>query len=138
MSGILLDTNVISELMRSEPNPNVFSFVETAVDMWLSAVVLHELEYGLLILPPSQRREALSTAVHTLTAQFGPRILAAGRDEALCAAGFRARARSLGRVLHLADALIAATAKTHDLRLATRNVSDFGALGISLVNPYDP
>ena len=60
--------------------------------------------------PPSQRREALSAAVHTLTGQFSARILAIGHDEAVCAASFRAQARSLGRVLHLADALVAATA----------------------------
>ena len=63
MNGFLLDTNVVSELTRTEPNSNVIAFLSEHQDLWLSAIVVHELEFGLQLLPDGQRRDLLSAAL---------------------------------------------------------------------------
>ena len=137
MSGCLLDTNIVSELVRVAPEPRVLAFLNSQPDLWLSVVVLHEMEYGWRLLPAGRRRENLRTALDTLIGQYENRILPLDREAAEVAAHFRAVARQSGRVLHLADALIAGTAKVKDLSVATRNVADFDGLGIEILNPWE-
>ena len=136
MTGFLLDTNVVSEPMRDAPDPRVVAFLSRQQDLWLSAVVLHELEFGVDLLPPGRRREGIAAALSALVGLYEDRILPLGRAEASRAAAFRAQARRSGRVLDLADALIAGTADAHDLALATRDVRDFEGLGLALVDPW--
>ncbi|WP_419919266.1 PIN domain-containing protein [Candidatus Poriferisocius sp.] len=69
MSGILLDTNVISESARPEPDAKVLTFLASKEDLWLSVVVIHELEYGVRVLPPGRRRDRIAVAVRSLVAQ---------------------------------------------------------------------
>ena len=137
MAGFLIDTNVVSELTRPEPDLNVVAFLDAQSDIWLSTIVLHELEYGLGILPAGKRRNELSNMIANLVAEYGDRIIPLERDEAQAAAELRVAAKNLGRVLHLGDALIAGTAKMHALMIATRNVVDFDGLGIPITNPWD-
>ncbi len=137
MSGFLLDTNVVSELTKDAPNPRVVAFLTEQDDLWLSALVLHELEFGLQLLPPGQRRDGLRSVLSEFIATYEDRILPLDRTGSERAAQFRAQAHRSGRVLDLGDALIAGTAKVHGLSVATRNVGDFADLDVDIVNPWE-
>ena len=137
MTGFLLDTNVVSELTRDRPDSRVIAFLSGQPDLWLSALVLHELEFGLDRLPPGARREALRAVLTAFVAEYEDRILPLDRIAATWAARFRAERHCFGRVLDLGDALIAGTARAHELSLATRNVRDFERLDIEVTNPWE-
>ena len=137
MSGYLLDTNVISETMTSTPDARVSTFLIEHDDLWLSTMVIHELEYGVRCLPPGNRRGLLQEDLRRLAAEYEDRILPLDRAGARWAAQFRAQARRAGRTLDLGDALIAGTARAHDLALATRNTANFQHIDIDLINPWD-
>ena len=136
MKGILLDTNVVSETARAEPDKSVLAFLYHQRDLWLSSIVLHELEFGLQLLPLGRRRDRIAAAVRSLAAENASRILPIGVKEAEQAATFRAQARRSGRTLDLGDSLISATAAVHGLIIATRNVKDFKGLDIQVINPW--
>ena len=136
MSGFLLDTNVVSELTKDAPNPRVLAFLTEQDDLWLSAIVLHELEFGLQ-LPPGPRRDGLRSVLSEFISAYEDRILPLERTGAERAAQFRAQAHRSGRVLDLGDALIAGTAKVHGLSVATRNVGDFADLDVDVTNPWE-
>ena len=137
MTGFLLDTNVVSELTRDRPDPRVVAFLSAQPDLWLSALVLHELEYGLELLPAGSRREGLGAVLTAFIAEYEDRILPLDRMAAGWAARFRARAHRSGRVLDLGDALIVGTARAHDLSLATRNFRDFDRLDVEVTDPWE-
>lgn len=137
MTGFLLDTNVVSELNRPRLDAAVLAFLINGADLWLSAVVLHELEFGVQQLQPGRRRELYRQTLSDFVAQYIDRILPVGRTEAVQAASLRAHARRMGRVLHLGDALIAGTAQAHNFAVATRNVRDFAGLGVAVVDPWE-
>ena len=135
---ILLDTNVISETTKQIPDANVLGFLAVVDRGFISVVTIHELQFGICRLPPSQRRSDLAAAVDRLIATFEVAIIDLDRGMAARAGQLRADAQAKGRVLHLADALIAATALERGLHLATGNVSDFTGLGLAIINPWDP
>ena len=137
MSAFLLDTNVISELTGDLPDSRVIAFLSEQSDLWLSALVLHELEFGLQLLPPGARRDGLGAVLAEFIAEYEDRILPLDRIAAEWAARFRAQMTRSGRVLDLGDALIAGTARAHDLSLATRNVRDFDRLDVDVTNPWE-
>lgn len=137
MSGYLLDTNVVSEVVRSTPHLRVVTFLMEHDDLWLSSIVIHELEYGLQRMAHGQRRASLQDGLLGFMAEYEDRILPLERIGAEWAARFRAQAQRSGRTLDLGDALIAGTAKTHDLAVAIRNVRDFGDLGVEVINPWE-
>ena len=134
--SVLLDTNVLSEAGKPSPNRHARAFLIGASDVWVSVVSIHEIEYGINLLPNGQRRSQLERDMGAVITAFGQRLIPVGEDEARRAAHYRAEARKRGRVLHLPHALIAATAKEHGLTLATRNMRDFDYLGIDIVNPW--
>ena len=136
MSAYLIDTNVVSELTKASPDPGVVAFLSEQDDLWLSSVVLHELEFGLRSLPQGRRRDDLQQVLSDFIAEFDDRILPLERIEAEWAARLRAEAHLSGRVLHLGNALIAGTAKAHGLSVATRNVKDFDGLDVNIANPW--
>ncbi len=137
MSGFLLDTNVVSEVGAPEPEPRVIAFLETQPDLWLSVIVVHELHFGLNQLPLGHRRDQLTAILSAFVEEYDDRILSVGSREAYQAAVLRAQARRAGRVLNLADGLIAGTALVHGLRVATRNTADFANHGMEVANPWD-
>ena len=137
MSGVLLDTNVISELTRPVPAPPVIAFLSVQDDLWLSALALHELGFGLRLLPRGRRRDALRGVLSEFVRHYEDRILPVDEKAAVWAARFRAEARERGRSLDLGDALIAGTARACDLSVATRNATDFGGLELVLTNPWE-
>ena len=137
MPSYLLDANVVSELSKLRPDQSVLEFMSSTEDLWLPAIVVEELELGVQLLPNGRRREALRAWLNQLLADFSNRILPIAREEAEWAAIFRARVHKGGGVLSLADALVAGTAKTKDLFVATRNLRDFARLDIGVFNPWE-
>ena len=136
MSGYLLDTNVVSETTRSRPNPSVVDFLDRTSELWLASLVIHELEFGLRLMPPGERRERLRMDVSRFLESYADRILPVSETGAVWAARLRANAVMSGRPPDLIDVLIAGTAKAHCLAVATRNVRDFEGLGVEVVNPW--
>ena len=136
MSGFILDTNVVSELTRETLDPGVLAFLTEQDDLWLSAIVMHELEFGLQLLPPGRRRDGLRSALSEFISAYEDRILPLGRTGAERAAQLRAQAHRSGRVLDLGDALIAGTAMVHGLSVVTRNAGDFAELNVGVTNPW--
>ena len=138
MNRFLLDTNVVSELTRNDPSPHVIGFLADHDDLWLSSITIHELEYGLRLLPAGQRRDRLSAMVSSIVSIYQDRILTLDRTGAEWSARFRVQERRSGRVLDLGDALIAGIARANDLAVAARNVDDFQFLAIEIFNPWRP
>lgn len=136
MSGYLLDTTVIAELTNAFPNPGVLAFLAEHDELWLSAVVLHELELGLQLLPQGQGRDGLRRTLGELSSEFGDRILPLGRREAEWAARLKAQARLAGQSPRDRDALVAGTAKAHDLVIAAPAGQDFDGLDIAMTDPW--
>lgn len=137
---ILLDTNVLSELMRTHPSPNVIRWLDTQADadLYISVISKAEIQLGISRLPNGQRRIGLSAAADELLAEFAERCL-----ELPCAATpayvrVAEASRSLGRPMSIEDMQIAAIAMQHAAVLATRNVKDFDCLAdLKLRNPWD-
>ena len=138
MSGHLLDTNAVSEMSKPTPNQLVIDFMDDNDDLWLSSIVVEELELGVQLLPQGRRRESLRQWLSEVLADFQGRIMPVGMIEAEWAARFQARVRRNGGDLELADALIAGTAMANDMTLVTRNVRDFAGLGVEIINPWEP
>lgn len=136
MTNYLLDTNIISELGRPEPQKSVVDFVASTPIAWLSTITLHELEYGIALMPEGSRQKAIKQVVSELVSAYGDYIIPVEQQEAQEAALLRATMKQQGKVLHLADSLIAGTAKAHNLIVVTRNIKDFEGLGIQLNNPF--
>ena len=101
MSRFLLDTSVVSEVTKARPSPQVTAFLEEQEDLWLPTIVLHELEFGLLLLPEGQRQDMLRTALSAFIAAYDDRILPLDSAAAEWAARFRAHARRSGETLDL-------------------------------------
>jgi predicted nucleic acid-binding protein len=137
MTDFLLDTNIISELTKPAPDQGVVEFVAGLSVAWLSVITLHELEYGIGLLPAGKRQQTIQRAVDDLVQQFGSYILPLEQREAQQAAAFRRLRKQQGKVLHLADALIAGTAQVHRLTVVTRNSKDFDGLGIGVFDSFD-
>ena len=134
---ILLDTNVVSELFRPLPDPQVVAFLEASRTAVLPVVVIYELEYGLARMPAGRRRDRLGRFIGETTRVFQHRILDLTPRRARESAFLRAEAERAGRILPEADSLVAGIARADDLILATRNLRHFEGLGIELLNPWE-
>ncbi len=135
MSRILLDTNVLSELIRAQPEPKVVAFVRAQTDPYVSVVTLHELTYG-AERAPAARRAKLTAWIASIRARFAGRILTITEDVATEAGRLRALAEAQGRPTEAIDALIAASALSRAAAVATRNTSDFAPLGVAVIDPW--
>jgi toxin FitB len=136
---IILDTNVLSELMRPSPSPNVVSWLaaQPASSVYTTAVTQAEILHGLLLLPTGRRRNALQEAADGVFAEvFGGRVLGFGSDAALHYARIAAARRRAGRPISHFDAQIAAIALSAGATVATRNVADFDGCGVKVVDPW--
>ncbi|HGG59315.1 MAG TPA: type II toxin-antitoxin system VapC family toxin [Gammaproteobacteria bacterium] len=137
MKTCLIDTNVISELARPKPDRNVIAFLSSLENAALSIISLHEIQYGIGLLPPGQRRAELEQQMARLLSEYGDSIIPVDEREAAYAASLRVQTRQQGKTLHLADSLIAGTAAAHNMTIATRNTPDFDGIGVELVNPWE-
>ena len=136
---ILLDTNVVSELMRPAPDPSVVAWLagQESASLALSVVTVAEILYGLERLPEGRRRADLVARFHAfLDRGFGNAIHPVDLATAEQFAAIRAARDPAGRPMTSFDALIAATARVHDTVLATRNTGDFSGCGFDVVNPW--
>jgi toxin FitB len=136
VAAFLLDTNVVSELIKPAPDPRVLKFLAHEGDLWLSVITLHELSYGVSRVVEPERRRRLAAWLGSLKLRFGSRILAIDETTAELAGRDRGHAASQGRIVAPLDALIAATAQLRSLTLATRNTRDFEALDVATVDPW--
>lgn len=136
---ILLDTNVLSELMRPAPDPAVERWLAAQPDasLFISAITEAELRYGAALLPSGKRRSALTAEIDgMLEEDFDSRILPFDRLAAQAFAVIAADRRQAGRPISQADAQIAAIARSRGAALATRNVPDFDGCGVEVINPW--
>lgn len=136
MSQILLDTNVISELVRPKPEKRVVAFVQSQPNAILSALVLHEIAYGAERVRDPVLRTRLTAWVASIRTGYAGRIVEVDADIAERAGRLRAAAESSGMVVEAVDALIAATAASRGAAVATRNVRDFAVLGVRVIDPW--
>lgn len=137
---ILLDTNVISELMRAAPARAVLEwFAEhDASDLFISAITEAELRTGVAILPPGQRRDRLQLALDAMIDEdFHTRVMPFDSSAARAYADIASQRRLAGRPIAEADCQIAAIARTLGAPLATRNIKDFDGCGIKMINPWN-
>ena len=138
---ILLDTNVVSELMRPRPAAAVLDWfaARDAAQLFLSAVSEAELRAGAAILPPGRRRDDLTAVIDTMiAADFAGRLLAFDSAAAKAYAVIAAARRAAGRPIAEADCQIAAIARAHGAEVATRNTGDFEGCGVGIVDPWQP
>jgi predicted nucleic acid-binding protein len=133
----LLDTNVISQLTKERPNPQVVQWVDSQgeADLFLSVATLLEIRLGIELQPAGRKRDNLERwLVHTLPERFEERIVPVERHTADLTGRVLARSRKEGWEMESMDALIAATAMAHGLALATMNRKHFTRLGLELAD----
>jgi predicted nucleic acid-binding protein len=136
---IILDTNVLSELMRSEPSPSVLAWVarQPPAELCTTSITHAEILYGIELLTKSKRREGLLEAAEAMFAEdLAGCIFGFESDAARVFSKIAARRRAAGRPISHADAQIAAIARVRGAKLATRNVGDFEACGLDVVDPW--
>jgi len=136
---IVLDTNVVSELLRPAPAPQVESWLaaQDGATVYFTAVGEAELRHGLAIMPAGRRRKALAEAIDAMLEEdFRDRILPFDRAAASAYAVIAAARRVAGQPISQFDAHIAAIAHANAFAVATRNTGDFAGCGIALIDPW--
>ena len=136
---ILLDTNIISEALKTVGDEKVLAWMDAQMieTLYLSTISLAELRFGIGALPEGKRRDILnSTLEQRVLPIFSGRILAFNEAASQSYAILRSRARSLGLAIATADGYIAAIAATNGFAVATRDTSPFDAAGLKVINPW--
>ncbi|MBZ9723559.1 type II toxin-antitoxin system VapC family toxin [Mesorhizobium sp. CO1-1-11] len=137
---ILIDIHVISEPWRPAPDPRVIAWIDAqaAETLYLSAVTVAELRFGIAAMPAGKRRTILHDRLdQDALPLFADRILPFDLDASRAYANLMVQARAAGKAIGNADGYIAATAAVHGLTVATRDTSPFAAAGLSTVNPWE-
>lgn len=137
---IVLDTNVISEFMRAEPDANVLAWVDAqpAMDLVVCAITVAEILHDIARLPFGKRKQKLeSHAMAMFEEDFAGRILPFDAHAAVEYATLVATCEAKGRAVGMADAQIAAICRAHGALIATRNVRDFEFSGVEMINPWN-
>ena len=137
---ILLNTNILSELMRPAPEPAVEQWLAAQPDasVFITAITEAELRYGVALLPSGKRRTALAAEIEgMLEKDFAGRILPFDSLAAQAFAILASERRQAGKPISQADAQIAAVARSRGASLATRNMPDFEGCGVEVVNPWE-
>ena len=136
----LLDTCVISELITKQPNPKVVEFVDTLdpEDVYLSVITIGEIVKGIEKLPKSRRKTDLQAWLRDdLLVRFEGNILALDTDILIEWGALTARLESAGKTMPAIDSLIAASTLAKKMTLVTRNISDFKAADVEIMNPWE-
>jgi len=133
------DTNVVSELMRPEPSERVVEWADRQPvdEVFITAITVAELLYGIGRLPRGQRRNELAEVFDgMITEDFEHRVLSFDGVAAAHYADIAVERERIGRPISMADAQIAALCRSHGATVATRNVDDFADIGVLIVNPW--
>jgi toxin FitB len=136
---IVLDTNVLSALMRSRPDAVVVEWLDRqpADSVWLTSITVFEARFGLALLPKGRRRNGLERAFdHVLTEDLSSRVLTLDEMAAVTAAQIAADRQRAGRIVDLRDTLIAGIAQARRATIATRNTRHFEGLDVPVVDPW--
>lgn len=136
---IILDTNVLSALMRPELNGNVIAWLDRQPHsvLWLNAISIMEVRSGLLFMPEGKRRAMLAARFDELLAgMFDRRVLSFDQKAADCAASVDLAQHKLGRDIGIGDIEIAGICLSRHATLATRNTRHFADLGLTLIDPW--
>ncbi len=139
MTLTLLDTNVVSELMRPRPEPRVteWAAAQPLATLAVAAVTVMEVRFGIAVLPAGRKRDELDAKLRQFLAQgFAGRVLPLDAAAANACADIHALRRRMGRPITAEDAMIAGTARAHGATVATRDVGGFAGCGLVLVNPW--
>ena len=137
---IILDTNVLSELMRPGGETKVREWMDTLKlgDLFITAITRAEIERGLNLLPTGKRRDTYRLCADAMFRLFRGRCLSFGEDAAVLFGKIQAERQRAGRPITTEDAQIASIALTHDIAVATRNTRDFQRIKhLELINPWN-
>jgi predicted nucleic acid-binding protein len=134
---ILLDTNVLSELAKPQPDPRVVRWLRrSAPALALPTIAVAEMAFGIEKLAEGRRREQLLEALRRLVVEFADRLLDFNVKAAWAYGRILAATRRAGRPMTVPDGLIAAIAEANGCALATRNIKDFASTGLDLIDPW--
>lgn len=137
---IVIDTNVVSEIVKPSPSPAVIAWfsAQNPLDLYTTTITQAEILYGLELLPKGRRRTILQGVMARIfDEQFAGRVLPFDEGSAYAFAMIAARHRLSGRTISELDSEIAGIALSRNACLATRNVADFEGAGVELINPWD-
>lgn len=134
----LLDTCVLSELVKAAPESSVLAWMgeRKEHELYVSAMTVAELYRGIAILPTSRRKSDLTVWLQQVEAGFDERVMSFTLDTAHVWAQMCANAEAAGKSMAAFDSIIAATAVEHSLCLVTRNIRDFSNVSVELINPW--
>jgi toxin FitB len=136
--NFLIDTNVISEARKPQPDPNVVRWIlKHEGQLFLSVITVAELRFGVERLASSEHRHRLEAWVHRVVEGFGDRVLPVDKDVAQTWGSVMAKSEQAGRRMAPVDCFVAATALVWDLTLATRDVTGFAGFNGRLMNPWE-
>jgi toxin FitB len=138
---IILDTNVVSEIMKTAASRTVLDWLnaQDAASLYVTTITLAEIGYGLRLLPDGQRRRLLAERFELFIVQaFDQRILSFDEVAARAYGDIMGYRKELGRPISVTDGQIAAIARTNGFSIATRNIKDFDNSQIVLINPFQP
>ena len=135
----VLDTNVISEITKPQPNQNALFWIQDHVDdVGITSISLEKLYYGILLLPDGKRKRKLKETIDAVVRDCSDRTLSFDAFCSFLCADIRSKARKAGRVGTIEDFMIAAICLRDDLALVTRNVKDFDFIdNLEIVNPFE-
>ena len=137
---VILDTNVISELMKKSADARVQSWLDNIPNhqVYTSAITKAEIEYGVSILPKGTKKKRIEETVSAVFKLFSGQVLPFTTESATHFARIKSDRKQIGRPINYADAQIASIACQHNYQLATRNIMDFEDIdGLQSINPWD-
>lgn len=137
---IVLDTNIISEMMKKAPSLRVVSWLDNqdVTQLFVSTITISEISYGIASLPKGKRKHAIEVAFHKVIQEaFKYRVLSFDEPAASIYGEIMGHRKTLGRPMSILDGQIAAIAISQNATLATRNIRDFSGCDLELINPFD-
>ena len=136
---IVLDTNVVSALMRDVPDPKVSQWLDQQPELsiWTTSVTIFEIQSGLMVMPAGKRRGALSEAFERLLGEINRRISVFDEEAARQAAQLSAYRQKKGIVVELRDTMIAGIVLARKAAIATRSVTHFSDIAANVINPWE-
>jgi predicted nucleic acid-binding protein len=137
LSRFVIDSNVVSEIVRPRPEPRVAAFLNERSDLWISAIVFHELADGVARLGHGARAEVITNFIGHMKQRFQGRVVVIDTHLAEIAGRLRGAESKRGRTVPILDSFIAATTIVTNATLATRNIKHFHDMGFPVVNPWE-